>query len=228
MIGKRPSPVIGMITGSSVSGNRTGTIYGPTSPRSPLDFKIQSPRGLKAYNNFGGVGLAIVASLDDNKDGAIKVNKPVYNTSSIKSIPIPGNSTDLDNFEDYTVVTCRGPDKKSYTRVYCNGSVQENRRSTDRKQKCSSVFDISPTRFGDFPRYPDSDFLSSCQLCNKKLHGKDIFMGEIAFCSTECRYRQIAMDEQKEKCSSDFSRSADIATSPYANGQIFSTGILAV
>ncbi|XP_059316189.1 FCS-Like Zinc finger 14-like isoform X2 [Lycium ferocissimum] len=230
MIGKRTSPVIGMITGSSVSGNRTGTIYGATSPRSPLDFKIQSPRGLKAYNNFGGVGLAIVASLDDNKDGAIKVNKPVYNTSSIKSIPIPGNSTDLDNFEDDTVVTCRGPDKKSYTRVYCNGSVQENRRSTDRKQKCSSVFDISPTRFGDFPRYPDSDFLSSCHLCNKKLHGKDIFMyrGEIAFCSTECRYRQIVMDEHKEKCSSEFSRSADIATSPYANGQIFSTGILAV
>lgn len=248
MIGKRPTPVNGMLAGSSISGNGTGTMDGATSPRSPLDFKIQSPRGLKGYN-FGGVGLAIVASLDD-KDGVIKVNKPVYNRSSMKSISIPVNSanysarfraeydeTELENFEDYTVVTSRGPDNKSYTRVYCNGSsAQENRRSIDRTgfngTKCnrSSVFDISPARFGDFPTYPDSNFLSSCHLCNKKLHGKDIFMyrGEKAFCSTECRYRQIVMDEHKEKCSSKFSRSADIATSPYVNGQIFSTKILAV
>lgn len=51
------------------------------------------------------------------------------------------------------------------------------------------------------------------------------FRGEKAFCSTECRYRQIMMDEQKEKCSST---SVDVATPPYGNGQIFSTGILAI
>nr|XP_009598285.2 FCS-Like Zinc finger 13-like [Nicotiana tomentosiformis] len=184
MIGKRPTPVIGNLTGSSVSGSRTGTMDGTSSPRSPLDFKIQSPRGLKGYD-FGGVGLAIVAALDDNK---------------------------------------------SCTKVYCNGTEQENRRLQGTKFNRSSVFDISPAKFGDFPRYPDSDFLSSCHLCNKKLHGKDIYMyrGEKAFCSTECRYSQIVMDEHKEKCSSEISRSVDIATSPYANDQIFSTGILAI
>uniref|UniRef100_A0A1S3XY54 FLZ-type domain-containing protein n=1 Tax=Nicotiana tabacum TaxID=4097 RepID=A0A1S3XY54_TOBAC len=122
------------------------------------------------------------------------------------------------------------PDNKSCTKVYCNGTEQENRRLQGTKFNRSSVFDISPAKFGDFPRYPDSDFLSSCHLCNKKLHGKDIYMyrGEKAFCSTECRYSQIVMDEHKEKCSSEISRSVDIATSPYANDQIFSTGILAI
>lgn len=28
----------------------------------------------------------------------------------------------------------------------------------------------------DFSFYPTSDFLNSCHLCNKKLHGKDIYM----------------------------------------------------
>lgn len=178
MIGKRPTPVIGI---SPVCGNRTGMMDGASSPRSPLDLKIQSPRGLKGYN-FGGVGLAIVASLDDNKDGVIK---PVYKTSPIKSISVTVNSgrfraeyneREMDNFEDYTVVTCRGGNNKSYTTVYCNGSsVQENRKGFQGTTK-SSVFDISPAKFVDFPGYPDSDFLNSCHLCNKKLHGKDIFM----------------------------------------------------
>ncbi|MEI4867123.1 FCS-Like zinc finger protein, partial [Klebsiella pneumoniae] len=72
--------------------------------------------------------------------------------------------------------------------------------------------------------------------CQKKLHGEDIYMyrGEKAFCSTECRYRQIVMDERKEKyCSHEASRSAtaaDISNSPYSsNGQqILTTGIFAI
>ncbi|KAL9262261.1 FCS-Like Zinc finger 14-like protein [Drosera capensis] len=80
------------------------------------------------------------------------------------------------------------------------------------------------------------DFLSSCYLCRKSLHGKDIFMyrGEKAFCSGECRQRQIAMDEWNEKqCRSESSRSVDrqaLSSSPYASsiGKIFSTRIVAV
>ncbi|GER52170.1 hypothetical protein STAS_29591 [Striga asiatica] len=43
-------------------------------------------------------------------------------------------------------------------------------------------------------------FLESCFLCRKKLlPGKDIYMykGDTAFCSVECRYRQIFMDEEE-------------------------------
>ncbi|XP_060188942.1 FCS-Like Zinc finger 13-like [Lycium barbarum] len=243
MLGKRPSkPVIGKLTGAAFSGSQK--IDGATSPRSPLDFKIQSPRGLKNID-FGGVGLAIVAALEKSSG-----NKAVYNRNSNRSLPIPVISssknsstryapkfeeTDMDSsFEEYTIVTCRAPGNKGYTKVYGDTSKCENKREFQTPaRKCNrpSVFSISPARIGDFPAYPDSDFLSSCHLCQKKLHGKDIYMyrGEKAFCSTECRYRQIVMDDHKEKCSSEVvSRSVDVASSPYGNGQIFATGILAI
>ncbi|KAJ8532099.1 hypothetical protein K7X08_012022 [Anisodus acutangulus] len=240
MLGKRPSkPVIGKLTGVAFSGSRI--MDGATSPRSPLDIRIQSPRGLKSFD-FGGVGLAIVAALEKSSG-----NKAVYNRNSNRSLPIPvissskNNSasytpkfdeTDMDSFEEYTIVTCRAPGNKCYTKVYGDRSKHETEFQTPAR-KCNrpSVFNISPARIGDIPAYPDSDFLSSCHLCQKKLHGKDIYMyrGEKAFCSTECRYRQIVMDDHKEKCSSEVvSRSVDVASSPYGNGQIFATGILAI
>ncbi|XP_020228063.1 FCS-Like Zinc finger 15 [Cajanus cajan] len=53
-----------------------------------------------------------------------------------------------------------------------------------------------------------STFLHRCFLCGKRLlPGKDIYMykGDRAFCSVDCRCKQIFMDEeeamQKEKCS---------------------------
>ncbi|KAM7255891.1 hypothetical protein ACFE04_011632 [Oxalis oulophora] len=53
-----------------------------------------------------------------------------------------------------------------------------------------------------------SNFLEKCFLCKQKLLlGKDIYMykGDRAFCSVDCRYRQILLDEEeslkKEKCS---------------------------
>ncbi|PHU28501.1 hypothetical protein BC332_00594 [Capsicum chinense] len=231
MIGKRSIPVIEKFTGASFSGSRT--MDGATSPRSPLDFKIQSPRGLKSFD-FGGVGLAIVAALEKSggRNGETPANKAVYNRNSNRSLPIPVISSSKnparytaefeDSLEEYTIVTCRAPGNKSYTKVY-----DDKKEFQGRKCNRSSVFNISPANIGGFPAYPDSDFLSSCHLCQKKLHGKDIYMyrGEKAFCSTECRYRQIVMDDHKEKCSS---RSADVATSPYGNGQIFATEILAI
>ncbi|KAK6803646.1 hypothetical protein RDI58_001430 [Solanum bulbocastanum] len=47
-----------------------------------------------------------------------------------------------------------------------------------------------------------SGFLDSCFLCKQKLlPGKDIYMykGEWAFCSVECRCRQIFMDEEESR-----------------------------
>ncbi|XP_072975222.1 protein MARD1-like [Typha angustifolia] len=54
---------------------------------------------------------------------------------------------------------------------------------------------------------PTSPFLERCYLCRKRLaEGKDIYMyrGDRAFCSVECRCRQIYMDEEsvrRENCS---------------------------
>ncbi|KAL2503800.1 Protein of unknown function (DUF581) [Abeliophyllum distichum] len=47
-------------------------------------------------------------------------------------------------------------------------------------------------------------FLRACSLCKRRLiPGRDIYMyrGDSAFCSSECRQRQMTQDERKEKCS---------------------------
>lgn len=255
MLGKRAAPLIGKLTRPSITSNRTEMVGVATSPRSPLDVKIiHSPRGLKNYD-VGGVGLGIVAALEKSLDVECEVqgNKAMCSRHLNRSNPIPVNSVknccgnnkretgdfeepDMDSLEEYTFVTCRRPGNKSYTRVYYGG-VERSRRGDERtefdrrnsKIDRRSVFAISPATFGESVAVSPSDFLSSCHLCKKKLQGKDIYMyREKAFCSTECRYRQIVTDEYKEKCSTEVSKSADISSSPYKNGQLFSPGILAI
>ncbi|XP_008810213.1 FCS-Like Zinc finger 5-like isoform X2 [Phoenix dactylifera] len=52
--------------------------------------------------------------------------------------------------------------------------------------------------------FPTSPFLEFCYLCRKRLEeGKDIYMYR-AFCSVECRCKQIFMDEEsgrRDNCS---------------------------
>ncbi|GFS46764.1 senescence-associated family protein [Actinidia rufa] len=45
-------------------------------------------------------------------------------------------------------------------------------------------------------------FLRSCSLCDRRLvPGRDIYIGDSAFCSLECRQQQMNQDERREKCS---------------------------
>ena len=57
---------------------------------------------------------------------------------------------------------------------------------------------------GDFPVTETAAFLKACGFCNRRLGpGRDtyIYMGEVAFCSHECRQEQMNLDELKEqKC----------------------------
>lgn len=49
---------------------------------------------------------------------------------------------------------------------------------------------------------PPINFLESCYLCKRPLgNGLDIFIyrGDTAFCSEECRYQKMVMDERKER-----------------------------
>jgi hypothetical protein len=60
---------------------------------------------------------------------------------------------------------------------------------------------LLPRSYANVPVFPVANFLSACCLCKRQLsHGKDIYMyrGDKAFCSEECRYQQILMDEQME------------------------------
>ncbi|KAF7816940.1 FCS-Like Zinc finger 6-like [Senna tora] len=54
----------------------------------------------------------------------------------------------------------------------------------------------------DFIETAESDFLRACSLCKRRLvPGRDIYMyrGDSAFCSQECRQKQMIQDERKEK-----------------------------
>ncbi|KAF3439716.1 hypothetical protein FNV43_RR17994 [Rhamnella rubrinervis] len=254
MLGKRPTPMIGKISELLVSGNRAGFFdTATTSPRSPLDLKMQSPRGFKNYD-LGGVGLGIVAALEKSGHGGreILAKYAICGSNLIRSEPIPVNSgngncerfkrgasafdeeAEGESLENYTYVTCRrGPNQSSFTRVYYDGVERVNnpRIKDDFGTRTNlGIFHESPASCtDDFSVFLTSDYLSSCHLCRKKLHGKDIYMyrGEKAFCSTECRSRQIMVDERKERCRSEASRSVDTASSSYGRGQIFSTGIVA-
>ncbi|KAG6431641.1 hypothetical protein SASPL_109722 [Salvia splendens] len=230
MLGKTSKPVIEILTGSFSSG--------AGSPRT----QIQSPRGLKSLD-LGAVGLGIVAALE--KSGGSRDGIPaLFSRNFTRSSPIPVNSpinccrrreAEEDSSEEYTIVTCHGGNKP-YTKVYsAEGARKGDGRSPFRIQSGkmsnrAAVFHISPARGAEAGGAPTPDFLNSCDLCRKKLHGKDIYMyrGEKAFCSADCRYTQMVMDERKEKCSAEASAAAEVVGSPYANRQMFTAGILAV
>ncbi|GMH16602.1 hypothetical protein Nepgr_018443 [Nepenthes gracilis] len=236
MLGKRSRQAIGKLTGALCAG----IVQTATSPMSQSNYKTQSQRGLKNYDH-GGVGLGLVVALDKSGTGAwggeIRAKSASGGQFLSRSDPIPVTSPrNFDKFscfheeslENYTYVTNRIPDK-SVTKVYYDGGEYGRLRFDAKKNNvgggAGGAFKISPaiSSAADFnDRYP-SDFLSSCHLCRKALHGKDIYMyrGEKAFCSAECRQRQIVMDERKEKCRSKASRSVEVSSSPY-------TGIVAV
>ncbi|KAG6414281.1 hypothetical protein SASPL_126999 [Salvia splendens] len=195
MLGKTSKPVIEILTGSLCSDSG--------SPRS----QIQSPRGLKSLD-LGTVGLVIVAALEKSSGGG---RDGIIGRNSTRSSPIPVNypkNCCRSRREEYTIVTCHSPSNRN------------------RNSNSNSVFHISPARGMEAGgAIPTAEFLSRCDLCQKKLDGKDIYMyrGEKAFCSVDCRYTQMVMD----KCSAEASKPAEVAGSPCDYGHMFTAGILA-
>ncbi|KAA8548949.1 hypothetical protein F0562_000633 [Nyssa sinensis] len=77
------------------------------------------------------------------------------------------------------------------------------------------------SRWKSAPALPETGFLDQCFLCKQKLlPGKDIYMykGDRAFCSVECRCRQIFMDEEEAvkrgNCSLDAMKPPQRTSSP--------------
>ncbi|XP_047313217.1 FCS-Like Zinc finger 13-like [Impatiens glandulifera] len=175
---------------------------------------------MKMKKNYAmaGVGLGIVAALDNS--GEIPATKKGLFLQNIwRSDPIPVKKIDSNSSSDefMTYVTRReGPNKKVL--IYCDGIEEKNGR-LEKSVKKSSIFDISPARYSPTKYTPSSDFLISCDLCKKKLDGKDIYIyrGEKGFCSSECRYSQILMEEKKKK-EKHYSSSSLSLSSGFSNG----------
>ncbi|KAL8236491.1 hypothetical protein R6Q59_017572 [Mikania micrantha] len=156
-----------------------------------LEFKVLTPTGV-INRNMGGIGLGIVAALENipaKKDSTFSCRNRMW------SNPIPVTQSRTVGDKGKIDKVCRL--NKDYTTVTSNKA-----NKSVRGKDC--IFNISPATSDDDDdtRVPQpAGFLNSCHLCNKKLHGEDIYMyrGEKAFCSPECRSRQIAMDERPKK-----------------------------
>lgn len=197
-LSKRTTPMMGKLSELLVSGKRFGLLEAGPRP----ELAIQSPRGLKNYD-LGVVGLGIVAALEKSGDHVLLAKHSTaaaaataQSRSRSRSNPIPVKSRDCyrrfgedDDDEDYTFVTCHGLNDKSYTKVYYDGgeiarasisSVKNKRTTNDSQKRNNDIFSITSTSCKEDTHsqslFPASDFLSSCHLCKKKLHGKDIYM----------------------------------------------------
>ncbi|KAI3775252.1 hypothetical protein L1987_49823 [Smallanthus sonchifolius] len=178
----------------------------------------KSPKRFREQN--GVVGLGIVVALNDESSGHSTQN-PVFSVSP-RSNPIPifsknptQEDVEIELLEEYTCVISHVGNnliKKreffddGFKRKSCvNGGHTTSYWVSTNGGGGGGVF-CSPSPpvvvgVGGGMVFEDVDFLSSCNLCKKKLHGLDIFMyrGERAFCSEECRFKQISVDEHKEK-----------------------------
>ncbi|KAL3507889.1 hypothetical protein ACH5RR_033271 [Cinchona calisaya] len=143
------------------------------SPKSPADFGIKT----RKKSPFG-----------NSNSGLENSNSPwLFSGLSI---------SEMELSEDYTCVISHGPNPKT-THIFddcivesCSGPVQI---SSSRKQ--NGVF------INRSFSYPSESFLSFCYNCKKNLgQGKDIYMyrGEKAFCSSECRDKEMMLEERME------------------------------
>ncbi|OIW05007.1 hypothetical protein TanjilG_06419 [Lupinus angustifolius] len=192
------------------------------TPTSVLDTKpLISPFGFfgypfsYAYNRKSSyihrlesknIGLALVSALKDepfdensgepNKGNVLfgtklrlKVKESQNKDDSTREV-VEGvvSMSEMELSEEYTcVISHHGPNKKT-THIFNNCIVEEN-YSHFSVPKNSHLYAISES------------FLSFCYTCKKHLdQTKDIFIyrGEKAFCSPECRYREMVLDHNSE------------------------------
>ncbi|KAG2667975.1 hypothetical protein I3843_15G133900 [Carya illinoinensis] len=212
----------------------------------------KSPNPSKSPRIFQGgvVGLGIVAAMTDLSPKAPD-NFAVVSPRSTP-IPIVSSAKAAANFRGPLNDRERGGDvdemSESYTCVisHLGSNLVEKRMYYDDKLDavvgdcCGAtcavsgrgvrMFSASPLNVDEFGgEFRTADFLSTCYLCKKQLHGLDIFMyrGEKAFCSAECRDKHIRSDEYKEKCGSGALKPLDCSVSPCSGPLVFFTVVAA-
>ncbi|XP_073134812.1 FCS-Like Zinc finger 14-like [Henckelia pumila] len=211
----------------------------------------RSPRNFKEPN--GAVGLGILAALEqqDSEDPIFRTVVLAISPKSLKyPIPVHGNENflkknevseklsveEMELCEEYTcVISHVGENLTRKMEYFYADSVGNNDgfhgvSAADGNGGGFRVVSDSSVGFGsEMATFWTSDFLTSCFLCKKLLHGLDIFMyrGEKAFCSPECRCKQISIDEQKEKCHTEVMKPIDCSASACSGALQFIAGVAA-
>lgn len=203
------------------------------TPSAKPSASTKSPKNFEEPN--GVVGLGIVAALNNEMD---QTHDPILSSKSSRnaifavsprSSPIPIfskgkeerlNSQEIEMSEEYTCVIKHIGKNVIKKRVYFDGELG----SGPKRVFCAAS---PPVVMGKV--FHSEDFLSYCYLCKKKLHGLDIFMyrGEKAFCSAECRYKQMSVDEHKEKCGLGVMKPLEYSVSPCSGPMQFLAGVAA-
>lgn len=93
--------------------------------------------------------------------------------------------SEIDQTEDYTCVISHGPNP-TITHIFDNSVFVE-----EATPPCSLPLPQETKK-------TNTDFLSNCYTCKKKLDQKQdiyIYRGEKGFCSSECRYQEMLLDQ---------------------------------
>eukprot|EP00253_Pinus_taeda_P030033 PITA_30033 len=167
----------GIFTGFSAKGSSDSDWA--KSPTSPLDIKT-----------FSGIGIT-----DSHENGLdLQSSSPKQHSETIL-IGSPRGST-----KSHTCVISRGSKSGTNNLYTHSGMEREIVQYPLQKQNGQEIWDVaSPLwSYSSVPAFSVGHFLRACCLCKRQLnHGKDIYMyrGDKAFCSVECRYQQILMDD---------------------------------
>ncbi|KAM7279163.1 hypothetical protein ACFE04_006297 [Oxalis oulophora] len=151
----------------------------PPLPSSFLTSPSESP--------ISEFGVKITNSNSQTQTQLLK--KPVFGSEiSGPDSPMVLSASEMELSEDYTCVITHGPNPKT-THIFDNCIVESY---------CGGG-GFSPAKKVNGSGFPSGNFLSFCCTCKKDLGlGKDIYMyrGEKAFCSHECRYQEIMLEEE--------------------------------
>ncbi|KAM7260315.1 hypothetical protein ACFE04_016056 [Oxalis oulophora] len=172
------------------------TLVNPQTPKSPKLNNLEP--------NHQGIGLALIK----NSDQANNTNKMVlFGTKLRIQIPPPITESktesaqdiktgrlsvsEMELSEDYTCIISHGPHPKT-THIFDNCIVETYLCNLSAHHHHHHHHHTNNTK------EEEKNFLSYCHTCKKNLEQTNdiyIYRGEKAFCSQECRYEEMVLDE---------------------------------
>ncbi|XP_022138309.1 protein MARD1-like isoform X2 [Momordica charantia] len=147
------------------------------SPKSPVEFGIKTRNShLGSFSPGSSLSPAKRSAFGSSSSGLETPNSPRVFAGSL-------SAGEIELSEDYTCVIAHGPNPRT-THIFGDCVIESG---WSRKEN---------GLFTDRTSFSSENFLSFCYHCKKNLEqGKDIYIGEKAFCSHECRYQEMMLEE---------------------------------